>query len=179
MTKSKLLTLLTIAVVAMMPLTGCGSDEPEPEGNGSHRPSGGNGIQQDENNGQQTGTDPKDPTEPQNPDDPSQGNEDPSQSENPDNPADLSPIVGRWRDNSGNEEIEFLRNGLYNAYLPNSEKPSQSNTYIYDDTSRFLSMTVNTAEMVYNLEYRCLIEGNNMTLITETGKTSKLRRIAS
>lgn len=85
---------------------------------------------------------------------------------------ETSPIVGRWiMANSGEHHI-FDADGKYTS------PPLLNGVYTYDDLHRWLYISIDDGTEVYVIEYKCLIDGDEMTWYDEEGGTYELHKEA-
>lgn len=178
-----------LSLICMMPLS-CSKENNEPERNGNtHRPGG----TTPGNNGGTSGTDAD-------PNDPLSGGELPGGStsggngengngdsgsgdngsgsnggegESSDIDPDLLPIIGCWIDEGVTTRILFESDNMYTSYKVNHQGEwimTQHAHFDYSDLKRWLWINIETDEGVTQAGYRCVIDGNKMTLTTTGGK---------
>lgn len=149
----------------------CTHDEPN-QGNSSHRPDNNRPDNPDNPNG---GNNPNNPGGGEDPDKPG-GGENPG---NSDDSEEASEICGEWKEIDTSYKLKFTANGYYYAYLykNNDYLLDKTGKYQYFDTSRFLLINVTEGNEMRNEEYRCLIDGNSMTLYGTDNRRHEYTRI--
>lgn len=110
----------------------------------------------------------------------------PSEEEDPDSPdnpganeTDRSPILGIWAEEGTGITHKFGGNGEYAKYCTSPESAGEeilSGTYVYSDIKSWLYLTIIEKGSTYAVEYRCVIEGPQMTLYDASGKKTILRK---
>lgn len=86
-----------------------------------------------------------------------------------------SGIIGHWEDQSGKISFTFDDAGKFQARVTQgmgfvvTDSQDVYGTYIYDDFKRWIWLTVKTEAEIYVVEFKCVIDGDRMSLYPEHG----------
>lgn len=133
-------------------MTSCGSDEPEVIEKKNHRPgeSGETDSSEDNEDGSHTGGQPGENTE-------------------------QSPIVGSWADIKEGSRMIFTAEGSYESTQQDGTL-LESGEYTYDGFKQRLYISIDNGNEVTAKTYKCIIDGDIMTLNEKSGKKKELRK---
>lgn len=158
-TKGLATAIILSCCLAPVPLLcSCGHDEPTAEHDNPHRPGNNDTPGNGNGNGSQSG-------DPEN----GEGGENSG-----DQPEEVSPIVGVWSTADGTEVRSFSTDGSYHVDMPGGE--TLDGSYAYDDFKRWLYLSLTTPTEIKSVEYRCIIEGDRMTLYDLASRETVLTR---
>lgn len=161
MTKTKSLIRYILAVVPVIApavlLSGCSKDEPR-RAEGIQVPSG-----------------PRDDVTGSGNDNPSENGGEETETPETNGEDEVLRIVGDWEDAAGKISFHFEQDGSFEARVTRAMgfdvegSGSIDGTFTYDDFKQWVWLSVNSDSGVYVVEYRCVIDGDKMSLFPMQG----------